>query len=450
MTTTIDEEKSILPPEMEAKRLAIRKRWLWIVLPSIIPVSMFAIPAGLKWAVEHNLPTAFCAVGELAFICAFIFLEFRILQIYVQHLSEKSGFVCPSCHKSLFQPGKNSFGKVETTGRCPCCKAPVVANVDLATIDAEEQAKEKLSKKRLWWKLAVLPFVLLGIFIRSGGLTALHHESPLLAAFSAKNFDQTILEANAVIRRQLPASGNPSDAVPAARKQLIGAYYLRSAAYEGKGNHAAAEDDISIVLSLAPLEADLYVLRAMIYIEAGQLDKATSDIQTVTSIDPNTHFLPVAKGELDLLQGDYASAAVDFGDAVKQLPKEAQQTAWLHIVRHHLDHDDTAIMAATRGSLPQEWPSSVVDLFVGTASVDAVREQAALGEPDVGTHQACDAEYYIGEYYLEKNDRQKAQESLTAAVASCPDYSSTEKQAAALELKAQGFGAPAASNSPAN
>ena len=122
---------TVLPPVMEASRRAIFKTWLCIILPITVPVCFLVLPF-TQYVVKARYGLLFNVFCELAAIYAFTFVEFRVVQLYIERISKKLGYICLHCGKSLFQPTKNSYGAVEVTGLCPSCKAPVVPNLDSA------------------------------------------------------------------------------------------------------------------------------------------------------------------------------------------------------------------------------------------------------------------------------------------------------------------------------
>ena len=111
----------------------------------------------------------------------------------------------------------------------------------------------------------------------------------------------------------------------------------------------------------------------------------------------------------------------------------------LHVAKLHTRQDDRQELEQKFADLSDnKWPSSVVALYLGRATVDAVHAQAATGYPAIREEQACEADYYIGEYYLQQHDRDHAKAALKSAIDSCHAMSN-EKQAAIAEAKAQGF-----------
>ena len=62
----------------------------------------------------------------------------------------------------------------------------------------------------------------------------------------------------------------------------------------------------------------------------------------------------------------------------------------------------------------KEWPYAVTELYLGNRS--PAETLAAAVRPD----DRCEAQFYIGEWYLLKGDRANAKAALKAAVETCP------------------------------
>ena len=224
---------------------------------------------------------------------------------------------------------------------------------------------------------------------------------------------------------------NPEDAVA-----LMG----RAMGYEAENQHDLALKDAGEAIGLMPDKEFVFWLRGMIYSNKGQLDDARKDFNKAQTLDPNAKLLLLSRGILNVLQGVYGDAITDLERAAQQTPVEPYSLVWLHLAKMHAGQDDKQeLEQAMVGMKDDKWPASVVALYVGRATVETVRAQAASGAPSVREEQACEADYFIGEYYLQQHERDNAKRALNAAIDSCPKAMSNEKQAAIAEFKTQGF-----------
>jgi lipoprotein NlpI len=79
---------------------------------------------------------------------------------------------------------------------------------------------------------------------------------------------------------------------------------------------------------------------------------------------------------------------------------------------------------ASRRSLPEfdrkKWPAPIVSLYLGEADQDAVFAAASTGSPEAIQGQVCEANFYLGEWRLQHNDRAGAKPLIDKAARDCP------------------------------
>jgi len=106
--------KSILPADLEAKRIAIAKTHNKLVI--LLLLAMFSFLSAVVFTVRrlpglsrHGIFGALllCGAGEA-------YALYRIFK-YDEELCKRYDFLCPNCHKPLYEP--RAF--VNLTGRCP-------------------------------------------------------------------------------------------------------------------------------------------------------------------------------------------------------------------------------------------------------------------------------------------------------------------------------------------
>jgi uncharacterized membrane protein YuzA (DUF378 family) len=105
--------KSILPPELETKRVSIATKHNQIVALMLLSLfaALFSIVALLRGSPRM---WAFFAIAVLGLAELY---AIRRLFKYDEQLCERCGFVCPHCHKPLYEP--RSF--INLNGLCPKC-----------------------------------------------------------------------------------------------------------------------------------------------------------------------------------------------------------------------------------------------------------------------------------------------------------------------------------------
>lgn len=112
--------KSVLPHDLEVKRLTIAKTHNRLVLSLL--AGLFAVLFLLIGIAPKNTRGRYFLFGGL--FGAMILEGYGIYRIfqYDKQLCTKLGFICPHCHKPLYEPR----GFINITGRCPKCARPVV------------------------------------------------------------------------------------------------------------------------------------------------------------------------------------------------------------------------------------------------------------------------------------------------------------------------------------
>ncbi len=118
--------KSVLPPDLESKRLQIAKTHNRLVLGLL--TGLFASLFLLVAIAITIVPKGGARRQQifLSGVVAIALLEgyglFRIIK-YDAELSRRLSFMCPHCYQPLYEPR----GFINVTGRCPKCKKSVVS-----------------------------------------------------------------------------------------------------------------------------------------------------------------------------------------------------------------------------------------------------------------------------------------------------------------------------------
>jgi hypothetical protein len=115
--------KSVLPPEMEAKRIKIGKRHNSLLLPWVITTG--ALPLGAVWVGAAVIHGYHHAIFWSALTLTALLVGYGIYRI-IQHdnsLCRQLGYLCPQCHEPLYEPHATTY----LNGLCPKCKKSVLA-----------------------------------------------------------------------------------------------------------------------------------------------------------------------------------------------------------------------------------------------------------------------------------------------------------------------------------
>jgi hypothetical protein len=110
--------KSVLPPELESKRLAIARKHNQLV--SLILLAFISVIFPVVFFLQRNFTIELLAVIGLGVTEAYGL--FRVFKNDNQ-LCLQLGFMCPHCAKPLYDP----HGFINVTGLCPKCRKSIVS-----------------------------------------------------------------------------------------------------------------------------------------------------------------------------------------------------------------------------------------------------------------------------------------------------------------------------------
>lgn len=199
--------------------------------------------------------------------------------------------------------------------------------------------------------------------------------------------------------------------------------------------------------------------RALAYLDEGRCTEAKADLDAYMaqkSLDRSGELL---LAQVQLCLKDYAGAQISFATAMAMFPDaaaywwfgRAQWKAGLLEEAHpnllqaaqlvRKDHNRTAAymviwyaMTADRvGKLDHakldkleddlsgsDWPMPVVNLYRGKLTPEEAAAKAGRGDDGVIAGQKCEADFYVGEWYLARGKADAAKPLIASAVAHCP------------------------------
>jgi hypothetical protein len=114
--------KSILPPELDSKRLAIARKHNRLVLA--LGLGVFGFIFAALFLTRHDLVRATVRV-TLILVIAIAGEAYGIYRIfeYDKELCRQLGFMCPHCHQPLYEP--RSF--INVNAKCPKCHKSILS-----------------------------------------------------------------------------------------------------------------------------------------------------------------------------------------------------------------------------------------------------------------------------------------------------------------------------------
>jgi lipoprotein NlpI len=195
-------------------------------------------------------------------------------------------------------------------------------------------------------------------------------------------------------------------------------YWERGIQYARLGHYANAIDDYSSAINLNPQLISAYIDRAVGYARLEKYQEAYVDLDTVLQLQPKNLRAYVTRGTLSFLVGKYEYAAADFKRYLQLNPNDIYRMLWLFLSeKYHNREAATDVSQFSANANLVEWPGAILKLYLGEVEAEAVIDALSKGVPNMQTGHACEAYYYLGQYYLLQNDRRSALELFDKAVA---------------------------------
>jgi lipoprotein NlpI len=192
------------------------------------------------------------------------------------------------------------------------------------------------------------------------------------------------------------------------------AYVARGNAWSNKGDLDRALADYDKAIRLDPKAEAPYNNRARVWRGKGNLDKAIADLTVAIRLDPTDAYPYRERGLIEFARGDLAAAAADMLRSIER-GDSGYAMAYRFLVRARLGEDGAAELAANAARLNStEWPYAVIALLLGERTADDTL--AAASTPG----ERCEASFYVGEWYLARDNRDKARPLLQSAADTCP------------------------------
>ena len=164
------------------------------------------------------------------------------------------------------------------------------------------------------------------------------------------------------------------------------------------------------------------------------LDRLIAHYDETIMLDPNDDDAYFRRGIANFYGGSLPQALADLGQASKLDPEYAYYALWLDILNKRSN-----VVTTLPGAISQidmtKWPAPVIRLFLGQTTPAEVL--AAAEDPDANTKrgQVCEANFYNGEFALQRGMKDEAAQLFRLAAANCPrDF--VEGPAAYAELRA--------------
>ena len=209
---------------------------------------------------------------------------------------------------------------------------------------------------------------------------------------------------------------------------LAMAYFNRGVSWKMLGDFDRAIADQVRAVSLSPRLANAHLELGVAYQCSHDFDRSVASLTTAISLAPKDPSHLKYRGLALFYRGTFNAAAADLEKAFDLAP-DACALAFAYLARVKVGGNARQELEGRAAKLTTgRWPAAVVELYLGRLTVDAVLAAAATSD------EFAEAQFYVGEWHLVRNDTTSARLALEMARRSCPPVF-IEHTAATVELK---------------
>jgi lipoprotein NlpI len=194
-------------------------------------------------------------------------------------------------------------------------------------------------------------------------------------------------------------------------------YAVRANLLEARGEFDKALRDASEAVRLAPKSVEAWQLRGAIHFKTGKFKESVRDFDRVIELAPKQAPYHWQRGISLYYAGDYVAGRKQFELHESVNPNDVENAVW-----HFLCVARSDGVAAARKKLLKPGPDArvpmkeVLALFAGAATANDVLAVANSGDALFYAH------LYLGLYYDALNDKIRARDHITKAVAIAPNH----------------------------
>jgi lipoprotein NlpI len=231
------------------------------------------------------------------------------------------------------------------------------------------------------------------------------------------------------------SSALQEDNLPAGVQPLV--YYNRARAYLNKEECAQAVADLNAALQLQPGYYEAYLQRGRANRCAGNYGEAIADYSEIIEHKP-TGDAYWQRALARWNEGDFDGSAQDSWSTALFAPNWPYPILWYGLAKLRagkLDERDLQQKAVFFDL--SVWPGTVFALYEGNATPDEIMRLARYGDPRTSRDRMCEADFYVGEWWLAKKNTEAARPLIESASSLCR-HDFIEYSAANVELKRLG------------
>ncbi len=196
------------------------------------------------------------------------------------------------------------------------------------------------------------------------------------------------------------------------------AFNNRGVSYRNWGDDDRAIGDYDEAIRLKPDYGPFFSNRGWAYLYKGDYERAIADYDMAIFLKPDDTGAIFGRGYAKFDLNRFTDAVTDLAQAVKHNPKDSYSVIWLYLAQARAGQGglDNLRANATHVDL-DEWPGPVVLMFLSMTTVEAVAAMGSASTTKAEREKRCEATFYVGQYYMLRNQREQAAEYFRATVA---------------------------------
>jgi len=234
--------------------------------------------------------------------------------------------------------------------------------------------------------------------------------------------------ANAIVPAKYLGDKLASDATIASYTKLINSeryngsdlarlYWDRGRQYTALRHFEKANQDLSSAIGLKPAYINAYLLRASVRATLQKYKGAYLDYARVLELDPNNLNVFKYRGALNFVLGKFADAVNDYKRYLRIKPDDLYRIIWLYLSETYNNRKaKSTIHQYLNGVNLDLWPGAIIKLYVGDITFDDLQTAFKTNQLSMTAGHACEAYFYLGQYFLLNNDRVSAKKYFAKAI----------------------------------
>ena len=209
---------------------------------------------------------------------------------------------------------------------------------------------------------------------------------------------------------------------------LAMAYFNRGISRKFLGDFDGVIADQNRAIVLDPKLADAHGEIGFAYQCRDDFERSIAHLTTAIHLAPRELSHLKIRGCTQFCRGDFEAAAADFRRSLA-LGDDPYAMLLYYLARAKMSQQAISELETLAKRLSNGlWPAPIFALYLGTLTANA-----ALGAA-TNSDERAEAQFYLGEWHLLRNNREEAIKALKAAAQSCPPWF-TEHAGAVAELR---------------